>query len=705
MMASKSFIFRFEDVEVREREFSLIKAGARQAVEPKAFRVLLVLLRNPGKLVEKEELLNAVWGDVAVGDNSLARSVALLRKLLGDEARIPRFIETVATVGYRFVSPVEAVEDPSAGTIRSQRKVGRWGLAAAFALVVLLAAGFGYLYRPQTPLQVTNYRLVTHDGRSKALIGTDGNKIYFSCNNCQKNPLAAQVAVTGGETIPIPVPVKDASDFEDVSPDGSNLLIGSPLAVNNTLWNVRVPEGSLRRLPDAETAAFSPDGNSVAYFTRTGDFWVVQSDGSGARKLASPKVSPPDGFPLPDAPGKGQYRSLAWSPDGKTIRFSNSKRIWELSSSGANLHEVLPGWHSSSRQCCGRWTPDGSFYVFLDSPGGSFPQSELWALDERRGLLHPFRAEPVHLTSNGPIRWGRPVPGRDGKTIFAAGISYRGELSRLDTSTGHFEPFLGGISAQGVTYSRDGKSVAYVSYPEGILWKADRDGSNLVQLTGPPIDANNPFWSPDGSQIAFNDNSSDPWAIYLVSSVGGSPQRLIPQDKVDESDANWSADGSEIVFCSGKGYPESTSLQILDLATHHVATVPGSEGMYSPRWSPDGRFIAAMPIPPFGLKIFDVGTKQWRWLMVPGKEHVAFPEWSRDSQSLYFVGGFVGNAGDKGLYRVRLNGGEPERITDLNGFNLGGWYYRWMGLDPTDAPLVLRDLGGSDIYALTLERK
>src|SRR5690348_10390184 len=113
VMAAKSFVFKFGDVEVREREFSVAKAGKKSAVEPKAFRVLLLLLRNPGKLITKEELLNAVWGDAAVTENSLTRSIALLRRLLGDDARTPRFIETVTTVGYRWVSGVEAVEEPA----------------------------------------------------------------------------------------------------------------------------------------------------------------------------------------------------------------------------------------------------------------------------------------------------------------------------------------------------------------------------------------------------------------------------------------------------------------------------------------------------------------------------------------------------------------------------------------------------------------
>src|SRR5581483_553074 len=115
-MAAKSLVFRFADVEVREREFSLTRAGQVVPVEPKAFRVLLVLLRNPGRLLSKQDLLDAVWGDAAVTENSLARAVALLRKLLGDEARTPRLIETVATVGYRFAGKVEVLED-TAGEI------------------------------------------------------------------------------------------------------------------------------------------------------------------------------------------------------------------------------------------------------------------------------------------------------------------------------------------------------------------------------------------------------------------------------------------------------------------------------------------------------------------------------------------------------------------------------------------------------------
>jgi eukaryotic-like serine/threonine-protein kinase len=115
MTEHKCFVFTFADVEVREREFCIVKAGELLPVEPKAFRVLLFLLRSPHRLIAKDELLDAVWSGCAVSDNSLTRSIALLRRLLGDDTHEPRYIATVPTVGYRFLCDVKVAEDGFAG--------------------------------------------------------------------------------------------------------------------------------------------------------------------------------------------------------------------------------------------------------------------------------------------------------------------------------------------------------------------------------------------------------------------------------------------------------------------------------------------------------------------------------------------------------------------------------------------------------------
>src|SRR5450755_4977674 len=227
-MATKSSIFRFADIEVREREFSLIKGGEVLPVEPKAFRVLLILLRNPQKLITKEELLNAVWGDAAVTENSLTRSIALLRRLLGDDTHEPRYIGTVPTVGYRWLckvevseeSPAEAdhPEDPPAPanpvssrkekTAPSRKHLLALLLSAAL-LTLCLAGAAWYLGRPLPPPRITAYVQITHDGHGKFLGGTDGNRVYFT----QFSPeTIEQVGVNGGEIARVPINIAASSN-------------------------------------------------------------------------------------------------------------------------------------------------------------------------------------------------------------------------------------------------------------------------------------------------------------------------------------------------------------------------------------------------------------------------------------------------------------------------------------------------------------
>jgi Tol biopolymer transport system component len=352
---------------------------------------------------------------------------------------------------------------------------------------------------------------------------------------------------------------------------------------------------------------------------------------------------------------------------------------------------MLPGWHPAKGGCCGRWTPDGNFYLFLSSASAFSGGGQIWALDERRGPFRDPPAEPIQLTS-GPISWSQPIPGKDGKTIFSEGRTHRGELCRFDSMTKQLLPYLGGISAQDVSFSQDGQFVAYVSYPDGILWKANRDGSNPVQLSRPLTYASNPRWSPDRTQILFMNTREQ--KNYLVSAEGGIPQRLLPDDTEIEGDPNWSADGRKIVFGS------NNELRILDLPSHEVSVLPGSAGLWSPRWSPNGKYIAAMSVDFPGLKVLDVVTQSWSSLPVNGR--MDYPAWSSNSQSIYFLRLING---DRGVYRVRLAGGKTERVADLKDWHITGYFTYWMALDPTGAPLVLRDTGSDDIYALTLEQK
>jgi len=709
-MAGKLLVFSFGGIKVREREFAIVKAGEVLPVEPKAFRVLLFLLRNPQKLITKEELLDEVWGDTAVSENSLARSIALLRRLLGDESHNPRYIETVATVGYRWVCKVEVSEDESGrleatgnaggappdqdgesadGETRSRKPTpqipmgpGWMWLTIGGILVAGLACTIWFLHRPLPPPRITQFNQITHDGHSKYLIGTDGSRVYFM----QLFPQAiAQVGSNGGEVAPVPIASLPGSpDLWDISPDGNTALAatGDKLNLNRTVWSVRILGGAIHRLGEFHDAEFAPDG-SIFFTNLEGDIYLMQSNGTGQKKLASP--------------GRGTIEPHL-SPDGKVIRFQREEGnsvLYEMLPDGTGIHRLLGDWKVPGDQWGGRWTRDGKFYLFMNRQ--SFAEGgQIWVLDERRGLF-PKLPQPVQLT-NGPIKWTELVPGADGKTIFAGGQTRRGELSRFDQKTNEFKPFLGGISAEFVTYSKDGNLVAYVSFPDGVLWKANRDGSNPVQLTDPPIYPSRPRWSPDGTQILFSDGADA--KIYTVPSEGGSPRRLLSDDKEVVRDPDWSPDGKKFVFARGDFRDlKNEDLRIVDVASNQVTPIPGSKGLFAPIWSPDGRYIAAMAWEGPQLRIFDVKTQKWRGLPTNGL--ALFPTFSRDSQYIYFLR----SGSDQGIFRIDVNRVNLEKFADMSSFHFTGFWGYSITLDPTDAPIVTRDVGTEDIYALTLEAK
>src|SRR6516225_11680885 len=105
--------YRFAEFELNEADFCLTRAGQRIALEPKALRVLTLLVSRAGRLVEKQELLESVWPNTFVEENTLTRTIWILRRELGDNPRDSKLIETVPTRGYRFIAPVEVIPDAS----------------------------------------------------------------------------------------------------------------------------------------------------------------------------------------------------------------------------------------------------------------------------------------------------------------------------------------------------------------------------------------------------------------------------------------------------------------------------------------------------------------------------------------------------------------------------------------------------------------
>lgn len=588
---------------------------------------------------------------------------------------------------------LEALLDPTlsgSGTHRALQEPDRrlpllWAGAALGILFAALALIY-FLAQPPPAPKISNYVQLTHDGQQKSLIASDGARLYLSLGEVRAGSFAshgvAEMSISGGEPKKLAIlPSVDMVPL-DLSPDSSELLVidGQGAPPKGPLWSIRLLGGSPRRLGDitAETAAWSPDGKKLVY-TNLGEVFLANSDGSGSHKLLSVR---------------GDVVNVAWSPDGTHLRFDASETAgsvgqqveWEVSPDGTGLRRLFEGWHTPPDECCGRWTSDGKYFVFQSG-------SQIWAVPQKAGL---FRSEPkpVPLTSS-PLSLSSPLPSKDGKKLFVIGQTYRGELVRYDAKSAQLSPFLGGISAEFVDFSRDGQWVTYVSYREGTMWRSKLDGSDRLQLTYPPMYPVLPRWSPDGKQIIFFEfglGADKPARIYEVSSSGGSPREVMPDDHSQQLDPNWSPDGTKIIF-GGESNDPSSAIRVLDLATHQISTLAASQGLYSPRWSPDGRHITAFSTDSKTLLLFDVQTQKWTELATGS---LSWLNWSHDNQYVYVLD----FRGKDAVVRIRVSDRKTEQVVDLNNFVTVGRYGGWLALTPDDSPLLLHDTGTQDVYSV-----
>jgi eukaryotic-like serine/threonine-protein kinase len=559
----------------------------------------------------------------------------------------------------------------------------RWLGPAILAAVVAVAA-FAYVLRPSLPPpRIVSSARITLDGAVKGSMATDGARIFFT-----ESGKLYQVAASGGDVRSVATSLANVR-IGDISPDRSNLLVLSCLvyAEDCDVWTVPVLGGAARRLGGlkAHDAAWSPDGSRLAYATADG-LYVAQADGTLGRRIL--------------AMAEGRIDGPRWSPDGSSLRFTfvgsdtRASTLWEVRKDGSHARPLPVAIDSPATECCGNWTPDGRYYVFDSQAGGAL---NVWALAEARPFFRKTSRAPVQLTV-GAAQTSNPLPSPDGKQLFVETLQSRGELMQYDASARNFTPYLGGISATGVSFSEDGQWLVYSAYPDGALWRMRTDGSERVQLTFAPLVGYMPRISPDGSQVAFmGELPGKPWQVYLIAADGGSPKRLVPSDR-DEGDPGWSPDGRQLVY-GGQSLPEErareNAIRIFDFASRREIVVPGSEGMWSPRWSPDGRYLAAMSNNAQQLKLYDFETGTWSEVATTA---IAYPQWSRKGDYLFYMSNV---SSSQLLNRIRIADRKVETLTALRDFKQpAGLLGDWMGLSPNDRPLFLRDAGTMDIYSL-----
>jgi hypothetical protein len=135
---------------------------------------------------------------------------------------------------------------------------------------------------------------------------------------------------------------------------------------------------------------------------------------------------------------------------------------------------------------------------------------------------------------------------------------------------------------------------------------------------------------------------------------------------------------------------------MVDLRTHQVTTVPGSEGLFGPLWSPDGRYLAAMPADSHKQLLYDFYTHVWEDLV---NLNAGYATWSHGGKYLYFRSAIYES--NPAIYRVRISDLKLEKVVSLKGIRRAwGSAGPWNGLAPDDSPLLVRDVGTQEIYAL-----
>jgi len=605
-------------------------------------------------------------------------------ELLVDLKRLKR---TMAP-GYPLGAP--SVKGPLATPEATRKSVGlskHWVSAIGLGGTALLAiAVLAYQFaRPIPPPRVLGSVRITNDGQQKGTLLTDGASLYF----LEGNGKLVQVSTAGGETIPVRTSALSL-DLLHISPSRLDLLVRQAdcESVDRPILILPVLGGAPRRLDNLEGhgAAWSPDGANIAYAFGK-NLFIVRSDGTGSRQLVASHNLP---------------RLPRWSPDGRVIRFtqynmsSSLNSLWEISSDGTDLHPLMPGRDSSNDDCCGNWAPDGRYFLFQSRRGSA---TSVWAIREKTGLFERVSHEPVQLTT-GPTNSFWPVPSTDGKKIFVVNAQERGELTRYDVKSRQFVPFLGGISAYGVEFSKDKQWITYISFPDATLFRSKAHGTEQLQLTFPPMVASHPYWSPDGKRIAFMGLSpGHPWQVCIVSADGGPVEQVSPGDN-EYSCITWSPDGGSVCY---SGFRQNCGVRIVDLKTKQFTQLPGSADLCFPAWSPDGRYVLANTADMLKLKMFDFKTQAWTDLgqVVPA---VSYPHWSAHGDYIFYQSLPLDPLQNHSIYRLRISDRKLEEVVSLKQFrfvNTGLDF--WSGLAPDDSPLLFRDVGAQDIYALDWE--
>ena len=728
---------RFGSFELDPSSGQLRKDGVLLRLQPQPFRLLQLLAERAGTVVSREEIRLHLWANSTFVDfeHGINFSINQIRAALSDNAEKPRYIETLPRRGYRFLAPVEpqngvasstdpfessddfpvidtatfqlpsigshpsvpgrSVPHPAPGppipAPRAKSAGRRFWIAALVALCSFAGFLLHHFVYPRAP-RVLRIDPLTESGRVDpwGRLVSDGSRLFYLERQADRW-IIMQTAAAGGESQPFPAPFPNTKIFA-ISPDASRLLVAPFTTAAGTLalWSMPLVGGTPRRLGGlvADDVTYSPDGSQLALATPDGIF-LAQTDGTNLRRLLY----------LP-----GENNDIAWSPNGRLLRFTHSEPtvrgslIFEVNSEGQNLRLLFPASAEIASACCGRWTPDGSYFVFTGIQNG---QSDLWTLKEPPLGISWRRAKPWRLTS-GPVSYADGLPTPRGNVLYARGTSERLDVLRVDPKSSATTQFLPGTAAEEVAPSPDGRWLLYVA-PDG-LWRSRPDGSERLQLAGhsPRPVIHGPRWRRDSRFVLFSEQQGGKNQIYVVPTEGGAPRAILDAKHLRDH-PDWSPDGKSLVFSvldePQPGRPTDNGVYFFELENGRTTKVPDSAGVFAARWSPDGQYLAAISTDTGVLKLYDIARV--RWTVIAKGKRLTLPVWSADAKYIYFQD--MEQSGEP-LSRIRLENSAIESVFSFEPLLKGGVVRSdFLGFAPDGSFLVRAATRGGDLYKLTLD--
>ena len=635
---------RFDVFEVDVRAGELCREGRKIKLQEQPFRVLFLLLQRPGEVVTRDQLRQELWpADTFVDfDHGLNSAVARLREALRDSAEKPRFIETVAKRGYRFIAAIQPngenpPEPTRAVATRSRLPSVRLWIGATICLGLVCSASIWALYRPRPDTQLAKMEVVPLIGlrgyQATPAFSPDGTLVAFrQSDGGHKTGIYA--AVAGGEKS-----IQLTNDPGDCcptwSPDGRQIAVTRYSDNSFSIFTIPALGGTERRVyrgPDhlGGGLSWSPDGSLIA-FTESHESdptraWisVLSVADSSIREISSP---PPGWID----------RSPSYSPDGARLAFIRSavagvsNDIYVMAANGGRAKRLTFDHRPMSGSLA--WTSDSREIVFASARSA---EMGLWVVAAEGCIPRPV-AGPV-----GEAEWPTIPSKTDTSLVYEQGVGKADiwQLDLKDTTHAQKAPFAL-VSEKGhkmrPELSPDGKEVAFESDRLGFwdIWTCQVDGSSCDQITSLHGTAGRARWSPDGRYIAFEFHPHERSEIYLVEVPGGVPRLLPTISGSDNLSPSWSRDGKWIYFASKRG---AEPFQIWKIPVQGGTPLQLTKhGGISPVESFDGTYLYYSKYEQNGV---------WRLPLQGGAEESkvlsdidpgGWPNWALSPEGIYFL--------------------------------------------------------------------